>query len=123
MKQLLLLALLAFGFTGCTVYQIDSRDTSSDFYAPKKNIDDVAYLEKIDKPFVEIGIVTVTTERRQSLADILPKLKQEAAILGADAIMDVQSDSSGVWKSVKLQEIFGNGYIRSNISAKAVVYK
>ncbi len=123
MKKLLVLLALVISFSGCTVYQIDSKDTSTDFYPPKKNIDDVVYLESIDKPFVEIGIVTVTTERRQSLEDILPKLKQEAAILGADAITDVQTDSSGIWKSVRLQEIFGNGYIRVNVSAKAIVLK
>lgn len=123
MKQLLLLMLLVFGFTGCTVYQIDSKDTSTDFYPPKKNIDDVEYVEKTDKPFVEIGLVTVTTERRQSLKDVLPKLKQEAAILGADAITDIQTDASGIWKSATLKEILGNGYIRVNVSAKAIVYK
>ena len=31
------------------------------------------YLEKVDKPFVDIGVVTVTTERRQNLEDILPE--------------------------------------------------
>ena len=91
--SLLLLFLVIFT-SGCTVYQIDSKDISQDFYAPKTSIDDVVYLEKVDKPYTEIGIVTVTTERNQTLSDVLPKLKQEAAVLGADAITDLQASSS-----------------------------
>lgn len=124
MKNYLLLLLLIVGFSGCTVYQIDSKEGSStEFYPPKKNIDDVAYLEKVDKPFVDIGVVTVTTERRQNLEDILPKLKQEAAILGADAITDIQTDATGTWKALKPQGLLGNSYIRVNVTAKAIVYK
>ena len=59
MKHTLLLLLFLAAFTsGCTVYQIDSKDISQDFYAPKTSIDDVVYLEKVDKPYTEIGTVT-----------------------------------------------------------------
>lgn len=80
--------------SGCTVYQINSKDTSEDYYTPKTSIDDVAYLENVDKPYIEIGTVTVTTERVQTLNDILPKLKQEAGMLGADAITDLQNGAT-----------------------------
>jgi hypothetical protein len=67
--------------------------------------------------------VTVTTERRQPLADILPKLKQEAGMLGADAITDVQGDATDFWKALPTQKFIGNGYIRSTYTAKAIVWQ
>jgi hypothetical protein len=124
MKHTLLLLLFLAAFTsGCTVYQIDSKDISQDFYAPKTSIDDVVYLEKVDKPYTEIGTVTVTTERNQSLSDVLPKLKQEAAVLGADAITDLQGTSSDLWKKLKPQQLLGNAYIRTDYTVKAIVWK
>lgn len=120
--SLLLLFLVIFT-SGCTVYQIDSKDISQDFYAPKTSIDDVVYLEKVDKPYTEIGIVTVTTERNQTLSDVLPKLKQEAAVLGADAITDLQGTSSDMWKKLKPQQLLGNAYLRTDYTVKAIVWK
>ena len=124
MKQtLLILSFLVVFTSGCTVYQIDSKDTSQDFYPPKTSIDDVVYMEKVDKPYTEIGTVTVTTERNQALSDVLPKLKQEAAVLGADAITDLQASSSDLWKKLKPQQLLGNAYIRTDYTAKAIVWK
>jgi hypothetical protein len=116
------LFLAAFS-SGCTVYQIDSKDTSEDYYVPKTNIDEVAYIEKVDKPYTEIATVTVTTERVQKLEDVLPKLKQEAGMLGADAITDVSSDATELWKKYAPQKVMGNAYIRSTYTAKAIVWK
>ena len=121
--KLLTFLILAIISSGCTLYQIDSKDTSQEYYTPKTAIDDVAYIEKVDKPYTEIATVTVTTERRQTLADILPKLKQEAGMLGADAITDVEGDATDFWKSLPQQKIIGNGYIRSTYTAKAIVWK
>ena len=122
-KILFALLVLTASFSGCTMYQIDSRDTTQDYYTPKSNIDDVVYIEKVDKPYTEIGVVTVSTERRQSLEDVLPKLKQEAGILGADAITDIQSGAGDLWKKLKPKEILGNAYIRTTYTAKAIVWK
>lgn len=126
MKNLLLLSMLLLpivAITGCSVYSIDSKDTTQDFYMPKKSVEEVQYLEKVDQPSVQIGIVTVATERRQSLADVLPKLKQEAAILGGDIITDIQSNAQGKWKSVTFQKLLGNAYVRCEFSAKVLVLK
>ena len=124
MKRILFAFLfLAVFSSGCTVYQIDSKDTSQDYYVPKTSIDQVAYIEKVDKPYTEIGIVTVTTERRRPLEDVLPKLKQEAGNLGADAITDLQSDATDFWKALPQQKFIGNGYIRTTYTAKAIVWK
>ncbi len=124
MKCFALSILLAVGFlSGCSFYQVDSKGTTLDFYEPKKSIDDVVYLEKIDKPYEEIGVVTVITERRQILEDVLPKLKNEAAILGGDAITDIQTGSDDIWKNVKPHKLFGNAYTRAKYTAKVVVLK
>ena len=114
---------LAIFTSGCTVYQIDSKDTSTDYYVPKTNIDQVDYIEKVDKPYVEIATVTVTTERNQTLKDILPKLKQEAGMLGADAITDVQNDATPLWKKYAPQKLLGKAYIRTIYTAQAIVWK
>ena len=120
-----ILALLLLGtfLTGCSIYSIDSRDTTQDFYTPKKSIDEIQYLEKVEQPSIQIGVVIVTTERRQSLEDVLPKLKQEAAILGGDIITDIQSNATGAWKSIKFQKLLGNAYVRCEVSAKVLVLK
>ena len=124
MKRILLSFLfLAIFSSGCTVYQIDSKDSSQDYYVPKTSIDDVTYVEKADKPYTEIATVTVTTERRQSLEDVLPKLKQEAGMLGADAITDVQSNATNFWKTLPPKKLIGNAYIRTTYTAKAIVWK
>ena len=123
MKKIFLLLFVTAALTGCTIYQIDSKDTTDDFYTPKTAIDQVQYLEKVDRPAQEIGEVTVTTERRQSLEDVLPKLKQEAAILGGDAITDIQSDATGTWKRIKPKKLLGNAYVRATYTAKVVVFK
>ena len=123
MKRHLLLLILAVALTGCTVYQIDSKDSTENYYPPKTEINQVQYLEKVDRAVEEIGVVTVTTERRQSLADVLPKLKQEAAILGGDAITDIQSDATGMWKKIKPKKFFGNGYVRATFTAKVLIFK
>lgn len=114
---------LAVFSSGCTVYRIDSKDTSQDLYVPKTNIDQVAYVEKAGKPYTEIGIVTVTTERSQLWQDVLPKLKQEAGMLGADAITDVQDGATDLWKKIAPQKLLGNAYIRTTYTAKAIVWK
>ena len=124
MKPILFAFLFLAVFTsGCTIYQIDSKDTSQEYYVPKTSIDDVAYVEKVDKPYTEIGEVTVTTERRQTLQDVLPKLKQEAGMLGADAITDVQNDATNLWKKIAPRKLLGNAYIRMTYTAKAIVWK
>jgi len=123
MKRILFTILsLSILSSGCTVYQINSKDMSQQYYTPKTSIDDVTYVQTTDKPYTQIAEVTVTTERRQPMEDILPKLKQEAGMLGADAIIDVESDATDLWKKYAPQKLLGNAYIRSTYTAKAIVW-
>lgn len=105
------------------MYQINSKDLSQEYYPPKTNINDVAYIQNVNKPYTEIAVVSVTTEREQPFADVLPKLKQEAGNLGADAITDVHNGATSFWEKLKPQRLIGNAYIRTTYTAKAIVWK
>ena len=105
------------------MYSINSKDTSPDYFIPKSSIDGVAYLEKTDKPYTEIGTISVTTERRRPFDEVLPKLKQEAGMLGADAIINLQSDATDMWKKYAPKKALGNAYIRTTYTVTAIVWK
>lgn len=118
-----LISIYSILLTGCSVYRISSEDTSSNFYPSKSSISDVVYLERVQQPHESIGHVTVNAERRARLNDIIEKMKIEAAILGADAITNIQTDSTGTWKALPAQAFIKNGYVRANYTATAVVLK
>lgn len=123
MKKAFYLILLCLWTAGCSVYRIDSVDTTLDFYPPKNSADQVAYLETINKPFEVIGLVTVTTERTHSFEEILEKIRHEAAVLGGDAVTDIQSDASGTWGRIRPPKLLENAYLHARYSAKVVVLK
>lgn len=125
MKKIIfpIIFMLSFAAAGCSVFQIDSRTEGTKYYPPKKSTSDVIYLESVDKPYDVIGTVTVTTERRQALENVIPKMIYEASVMGGDAITDIQTDATGTWKKIKPQALLGNAYIRSNYSAKVIVFK
>jgi hypothetical protein len=122
MKKLLSIILLSVVTTGCSLYQIDSQNDTTKYYPPKKSTAEVAYVEKSDRPYETIGTVIVTTERRQTLESVLPKMQYEAAIMGGDAFTDIRTDATGSWKKIQPKALLGNAYIRANYSAKVIVY-
>ena len=95
-------------FTGCSLYRVDSNAVSSDFYPPKDSADKVVYLEKLDKPYEVIGLVKITTDRTSPREEVLAKMRYEAAVLGADAVIELASDHAP---------------FRVEYTAKAVVFK
>jgi hypothetical protein len=111
-----------FPLAGCSVYRIDSEDTTLDFYPPKASALDVAYLEKIDKPYEVVGVVSLDAERSRPIEDILLKMRYEAAILGGDAITGLRSDLSEA-KEKKSQPLLLNARIRVRYSAKVIIFK
>lgn len=126
MKLLKIICLVCFAvitLSACSIYRIDSSDTSLDFYEPKKSAIDVVYKEQIDRPYQEIGKVYVTTERSQSFEELIYMMKREAAILGGDAITELESDASGIWKRFVKADFLKNGYVIAKFSAKVVVFK
>ncbi len=122
-KKIAALITLVLLTSSCSIYHINSVD-SGDTYYPAKSADEVVYLEEIDETHEIIGTVTVNAERKQrDIDDILVKMQREAAILGGDAITDIQSDASGVWKRLPVQQTIGNAYVRANYTATVVVSK
>ena len=109
--------------TGCSIYNIDSQDISSEIYPSKQSAAEVVYLDEIEQPHFFIAYVTVTTERNQRVSDVIEKMKREAAILGGDAITNVRTDATGIWKKLPAQQIIGNGYVRANFTASVVRFQ
>lgn len=123
-KPLLILSIfLMTAAGGCSIYHIHSEDVSADYYPSKANADEVVYLEEVTRPNKVIGQVTVNAERRQSIDEVILKIKREAAVLGGDAITNLQTDATGNWKKLPAQQLIGNGYIRANFSATVVAFQ
>ena len=120
MKKIASLITLVLLTSSCSIYHITSTNTTDDYY-PANETGDVVYLDRIDDTYTIIGIVTVNAERRQRLNDVIEKIKREAAILGGEAITDIQSDATGPWKRLPIQKTIGNAYVRANFTASVVV--
>ncbi len=122
-KKVLALITFVLLTSSCSIYHINSVDSTEAFY-PQKSPDEVVYLNTVDQAHEVIGNVTINGERQQrSINDIIVKMKREAAILGGDAITDIQSDATGVWKKLPVQQTIGNAYVRANFTAKVIILK
>ena len=122
-RATLALITICLMFSGCSIYHVNSEDVSTDYYPSKSLASDVVYLENINKAHTIIGYVTVNTERRWTINDVLDKMKREGAILGGDAITNIQTDATGSWKKLPAQELIGNAYVRANFSCSVAVFK
>jgi hypothetical protein len=121
-KKLIITLAACFVLMGCSMYSIDSQDTTLDFYPPKASPDKVAYLEKVDQPHEVIGLVTVDAERNRPFDEVVAKMKDEAAILGGDAITDVHQDF-GERAGQRTGSLLGNAHVRIRYIAKVVAFK
>ena len=108
---------------GCSIYQVDTHETSLEYFPPKASSQAITYMDEVNQAYEEIGTVTVTAERRQPMEEILDKMKQEAALLGGDALTGLETDAGGMWKKIKPQKLLGNAYIRANYTAKVIALK
>ncbi len=107
--KLFFIFLVLLGLPACSVYRIDSQDTTSDSYPPKASYHEVVYLEKIDKPYEITGEVTVSVENSRGFSDVLLQMRDQAALLGGDAITAVSSGREGS--------------LRTRYTAKVAVFK
>ena len=129
MKKLHLLILgLTFFLSSCSLYQIDSEETTYDFYPSKTSPDEILYLENVNRPHEAIGQVRVNTERVQKDIDgvgfesILLRLKREAAVMGGDAITNIHTDTgTGKWAKNK-PKMFNKANVRVNYIADVIVF-
>ena len=123
MKRIYFLIALVFLTAGCSIYNVDSQNLTDEFYPSKRSANDVAYLENVTRPHEVIATVIVNTERRQRMDDVIAKMKREAAILGGDAITNIQTDATGTWKKLPAKKLLGNAYVRANFSASVIIFK
>ncbi len=121
-KKATIFITLIFLISACSLYSIDSKDITTNFYSPKISADEVVYMANITQPYEVIGIVKVNAERRQHVSEVIKKMKYEAAILGGDAITEIESNATGTWQKLPAQDIIGNAYVRSDFTASVVVF-
>ena len=122
-RNLFAIIFLAFLTSACSIYHVNSVDTTEEYYPSKQTANDVVYLQTVDRPNEVIAQVIVNTERRRTVSEVIGKMKREAAILGGDAITDIRTDASGAWKKLPAQALVGNAYIRANFTASVIVFK
>lgn len=125
MMRGILLSLCVFVLlvSGCSVVHVGSEYLTDDYYPQRKSPADVIYLETVNRRHVVIAHAIVNTERRQTLDDVLGKLKKEAAIVGGDAITNIQTDSTGAWKKLPVQKLIGHANLRVNFKADVVAFE
>jgi len=121
-KKIVTLIILVCLTSSCSIYHITSTSTTDDYY-PAQETTEVVYLDRIDDTYTIIGAVTVNAERRQRLENVIEKMKHEAAIMGGEAITDIQSNATGPWKRLPIQQTIGNAYVRANFTASVVARK
>ena len=122
-RTVVLLALLTMAASGCSMYHVSSEETTLKYYPPKDSTSAISYQEKVEQPHEVIGYVTVNTERRQKVSEVIERMKRETAILGGDIITNLQTDATGEWKRLPAQDIIGNAFVRANFRATVVVLK
>lgn len=123
MKLFTIIFFAVFSFYGCSFVKVDSAETTSEIYSPKKSADEVKYIETLNQNYEVIGVVTVNAERRKDIDELIPKMKREAAILGGDAITNIRAEASGLWKKTPLKKLLENANIRTNFKADVIVFK
>jgi len=123
LKKSIYLFSLSLVLAACSVYHITSEEVTPNYYPSKRLASEVVHLTSINRPHEIIATITVNTERRQYLSDVIEKMKREAAVLGGDAIANLQTDATGTWKNLPVQDVIGNAYVRANFTASVVVFK
>jgi len=116
------LTVVTVWLAGCSLYSIDFEDVPAVSYPAKSSPTQILYLERVDRPHEIIGYVKVTTERRTPLKEVIEKLKPQAALLGGDAVTNIESDASGFWKRPIISKVLRNAYIRVNYRAQVVAF-
>ena len=112
LKSILKISFVLIGalmLAGCSIYRIDSQDTTPDYYPPRKSSQEVYYQEKMNRPFEIVGSVMVSVENGRSFDEVLARMRGEAALLGGDVITGVIHEPEGV--------------IRTRYTAKVAVFK
>ncbi len=91
MKKLLVV-LFCLGLVGCApLVRSDYGSFTSISYPPKSAQEEVLLMTELpQRPYKEIGIITVEGRRRTSLNDMNQEILMRARDLGADAVIKLQ---------------------------------
>jgi len=122
LNRLITLVTIVLLTSSCSIYHVTSNQTAEEFY-PTKDVEKVVFIEIVEQPHKTIGNVIVNAERRQRLSEVIHRMKREAAILGGDAITDIKTDASGIWKRLPVQQMIGNAYVRANFTASVIIFE
>ncbi len=78
--------LLLFAVTSCAP-GVDTVRFTSETYPPDQSVGDVAFLEKApNRPYIKIAQITIANSKETG-ANLQVKIREEAAKLGADAVI------------------------------------
>lgn len=86
---LLLSTVLLSTLTGCTYYRVNADEIAFNTVHPNQSQHEIQYLETVNVPYEVIGTVVVGTERRNSIEEVVDKMKAQIAILGGDAVTNI----------------------------------
>ncbi len=91
MKKLnLMMLMLLLISSGCTFYGVDAQEIVMAPFGQNKQTDlEIQYLETVTVPYEVIGHVTVNTERRNSIEEVIEKMKRQVSMLGGDAVTNI----------------------------------
>jgi hypothetical protein len=91
MKKLnLMILMLLLISSGCTFYGVDAQEiVMAPFGQNKQTNIEIQYLETVTVPYEVIGHVTVNTERRNSIEEVIEKMKRQVSMLGGDAVTNI----------------------------------
>ncbi len=116
-RKLFLLICATTLLSACSLYRVDSDETSTDFFPSKPSAKEIVYLETVTQPYEVLGTVSVNTERRTERSEVLEKIKREAALIGGDAVTNVRE------KPPVHKGILQNAYLRTNYLADVIKFK
>lgn len=99
---LLLSTILLPTLTGCTYYRVNADEIAFNTVHPNENQHDIQYLETVNVPYEVLGTVVVSTERRNSMEEVVEKMKRQISVLGGDAVTNiVQIDEPSAIKRIR----------------------
>ena len=108
MKKWCIVIFLAIGFFGCARTMTDFAPLSTTPVISEKGEEILLTTGDIDKPYKELGIISVRGRRRVSGEKMMQSLKEKAKEVGADAVVKIE---------------FGRRYYRRHCRGVAVAFE
>ena len=115
MKKInLLIFVLMLAVSSCTFYKVDTQEIIISPHRQSKQANSqIQYLETITVPYDVVGHVTVNTERRNSMEEVIEKMKHQASLIGGDAFTNI----------VQIDKPSAIAHVRTVYTATVVIFK